>query len=76
VGPTVPPVQWYWGSFQGVKRPRRGNGHQIRDRKQRTDIGKYSFVNRTNQNGNQLIAEALGTFPVNPKFYKGLGEQF
>jgi hypothetical protein len=38
-----------------------------RDRKQRTDIGKYSFVNRTFKNWNQLPAEALGTFPCEPK---------
>jgi len=30
---------------------------KIRDRKQRTDIGKYSFVNRTIKNWNQLPAE-------------------
>jgi hypothetical protein len=29
---------------------------KIRDRKQRTDIGKYSFVNRTIKNWNQLPA--------------------
>jgi len=27
------------------------------------DIGKYSFVNRTNQDWNQLPAEMLGTLP-------------
>jgi hypothetical protein len=32
-----------------------------RSRKQRTDIGKYSFVNRTIQLWNQLPADALGT---------------
>ena len=31
---------------------------KIRSRRQRTDIGKYSFVNR-----NQLPAEVLGTLP-------------
>ena len=35
---------------------------KIRDRKQRTDIGKYSVVNRTVRNCKQLSAEALGTF--------------
>jgi len=40
---------------------------KIRDRKQRTDIGKYSFANRTINNWNQLPAEALGTFPCKPK---------
>jgi len=34
----------------------------IRDRKQKTNIGKYSFVNRTIKNWNQLPSEALGTF--------------
>jgi len=38
----------------------------IRDRKQKKmDIGKYSFVNRTTKNWNQLPSEALGTFPKN-----------
>jgi hypothetical protein len=34
----------------------------IRDREQKTDIGKYSFVNRTIKNWNQLPSEAQGTF--------------
>jgi hypothetical protein len=39
---------------------------KIRSRKQKTDIGKNSFVNRTIQLWNQLPADALGTlFPVN-----------
>jgi hypothetical protein len=29
------------------------------------DIGKYSFVNRTIKNWNQLPSVALGTFPKN-----------
>jgi hypothetical protein len=33
----------------------------IRNRKQKRDIGKYFFVNRTNQLWNQLPANALGT---------------
>ena len=32
---------------------------KIRDRRQTTHIGKYSFVNRTIKNWNQLPAEAL-----------------
>ena len=36
---------------------------KIRARKQRTDIGKYSIVNRTIKLWNQLPAEALATFP-------------
>jgi len=31
------------------------------------DIRKYSFVNRTIKNWNQLPAEALGTCPCKPK---------
>ena len=43
---------------------------KIRDRKQRTDIGKYSSVNRTIKNWNQVPAETLGTFPCKPKIFK------
>ena len=43
---------------------------KIRDRKQRMDIGKYSFVNRTIKNWNQLPVEALGTFPCKPKIFR------
>jgi len=43
---------------------------KIRDRKQRMDIGKYSFVNRTIKNWNQLAAEVLGTFPCKPKILR------
>jgi len=42
---------------------------KIWDRKQRMDIGKYSFVNRTIKNWNQLPAEPLGTFPFKPKIF-------
>ena len=43
---------------------------KIRVRKQRMDIGKYSFVNRTIKNWNQLPAEALGTFLCKPKIFR------
>jgi hypothetical protein len=33
---------------------------KIRSRKQKTDVGKYSFVNRTTQLWNQLPADILG----------------
>jgi len=46
------------------------NVQKIRDRKQRTDIRKYSFVNRTIKNLNQLPAEVLGTFPCKPKIFR------
>jgi hypothetical protein len=39
---------------------------KIRSRKRKTDIGKYSFVNRTIQLWNQLPEDVLGTLsPVN-----------
>ena len=41
---------------------------KIRDGKQRTDIGKYSFVNRTIRNWNQLPAAALGLSFANLSF--------
>jgi hypothetical protein len=43
---------------------------KIRHRKQRTDIGKYSCVNRTIKNWNQLPAETLGTFPCKLKTFR------
>jgi hypothetical protein len=49
---------------------------KIMDRKQRTDIAKYSFVNRTIKNWDQLFAEALDTFPCEPKILKRIGKVF
>ena len=43
---------------------------KIRDRKQRTVIGNYSFVNRTIKNWSQPPAEALGTFPCKAKIFR------
>jgi len=43
---------------------------KIRDWKQRTDIGKYSFVNRTIKNWNQLPADVLGNLPCKPKIFR------
>jgi hypothetical protein len=37
--------------------------HKIRRRRQRTDKGKYSFVNRTIEDWNQLPTEVLRTLP-------------
>jgi len=49
---------------------------KIRDRKQRTEIGKYSFLNKTITNWNQLPAGALGTSLVNIRFLETeLGKQ-
>jgi hypothetical protein len=43
---------------------------KIRGRKQRTDIGKYSFVNRTIQLWNQIPADALGTLSCKPSNFR------
>ena len=43
---------------------------KIRARKQRTDIGKYSFVNRTINLWNQLPAETLATFPFKSYIFR------
>jgi len=43
---------------------------KVWDRKQRTDIGKYSFVNRTIKNCKQLPAEVLRTFRCKAKIYR------
>ena len=42
----------------------RGDHHRkIRTRKQRTDVVKYSFVNRATKSWNQLSASLLASFP-------------
>ena len=41
------------------------HNRKIRIRKQRTDVGKYSFVNRTIKSWNQLLASLLASFPCN-----------
>ena len=43
---------------------------KIRGRKQRMDIGKYSFVNRIIKNWNQPPAEALEVFLCKPKIFR------
>jgi hypothetical protein len=43
---------------------------KIRNKRQRTDIGKYSFVNRTIRLWNRLPAEILETPPVNQKLFR------
>jgi hypothetical protein len=42
----------------------------IRNRRQRTDIGKYSFVNRTIRLWNRLPAEILETLPCKPNAFR------
>ena len=57
-----------------LKRPhylsRVDHERKIRSMKQRTDIGKYSFVNRTIQLWNQLPASVLGNFPCKQITFK------
>jgi hypothetical protein len=43
---------------------------KIRNRRQRTDIGKYFFVNRTIQLWNWLPAEILGTLSCKPNAFR------
>jgi len=43
---------------------------KIRTRKQRTDVGKYSFVNRTIKSWNQLPAGLLASFPCKPNTFR------
>jgi hypothetical protein len=42
---------------------REDHNKKIRTRKQRTDVGKYSFVNRTIKHWNQLPVDLLASFP-------------
>jgi hypothetical protein len=46
------------------------HNRKTRARKQKTDIGKYSFVNRTIKLWNQLPAEALAAFPYRSRIFK------
>jgi hypothetical protein len=43
---------------------------KIRNRKQKTDIGKYSFVNRTIQLWNKLSADILGNLSCKPSSFR------
>jgi len=46
------------------------NERKSRSSRQRSDIGKYSFVNRTIQHWNQLPTEVLGILPCKPITFK------
>jgi hypothetical protein len=46
------------------------HGKTVRSRKQRTDIGKYSSVNRTIQLWNQLPEDALGALSCRPNSFR------
>jgi hypothetical protein len=49
---------------------RNDHDHKIRARKQRTNIGKYSLVNRTIKLWIQLPAEALAIFPCKSHIFR------
>ena len=58
--------EWAWKAIDDrLQRPdclsRVVYERKIRNRRQRTDIGKYSFINRTIRLWNRLPAEILGT---------------
>jgi hypothetical protein len=46
---------------------------KIRSKNQKTDFGKYSFVNKTIQLWNQLLANALGTLSCKPSNFRKNG---
>jgi len=46
------------------------HNRKIRTRKQRTDVGKYFFVNRTIKSWNQLAAGLLASFPCKLKTFR------
>jgi hypothetical protein len=46
------------------------HNRKITSRKQKTDIGKYSFVNMTIQLWNQLLADVLGTLSCKPSNFR------
>jgi hypothetical protein len=61
----------YRGQVRGPCYLSRDNhDRKIRARKQRTDIGKYCFINRTIKMWNQLLAETLATFYCKSHIYR------
>jgi hypothetical protein len=67
--------RWAWKAIGGrLLRPcylsREDHIRKIRSRKQRTDIGKYSFVNRTIINWNQLPADILVSLPCKLNIFR------
>ena len=46
------------------------HNYKIRTRKQRTNVGKFSFTNRTIRNWNQLPEELLASYPCNLKLFR------
>lgn len=67
--------EWAWKAIEdGLQGPcylsRDDHDRKIRAREQITDIGKYSFVNRTIKLGNQLPEVALATFTSRAHIFK------
>jgi hypothetical protein len=62
--------EWAWKAIGDTIQRKVNHGRKIRSRKQRTAIGKYSFINRTIQLWNQLPAEALGTLSCKPSNFR------
>jgi hypothetical protein len=54
-------MEIYRGQVKRTMLLEQQHDRKIRARKERADIGKYCFVNRTNKLWNQLPAEALVT---------------
>ena len=55
-------VEAYWWQITAATLSEHGRSwkEKIRNRRQRTDIGKYSFINRSIQHWNRLQADMLG----------------
>jgi len=67
--------EWAWKAIvDRLQRPkylsRVDHERKLRNRRQRTDIGKYSFVNRTIRLWNRLPAEILGTLPCKSNAFR------
>jgi hypothetical protein len=67
-------VIWWKAIGDRLQRPnylsRIDHERKMENRRQRTDIGKYSFVDRTIRFWNRLSAEILGTLPCKPSAFR------
>jgi hypothetical protein len=64
-------VERYREKFTGAKTPEQSRPlSKNRVRKERTNIEKYSFLNRTITEWNRLPAEALGTSLCKPYIFR------
>jgi hypothetical protein len=55
-------------------RSRVDHSWKIRSKEMRTDVGKFSFINRTIADWNRLPEGAIGTSLVNTHSQRGLGK--